>query len=451
MPAHSSASRRKELAQRPERCALERLVQPVEPGVESPAGGTFGREPGLGPAAARFRARLLARRHRALDRIGQRPGRRRRVGVNERGRNQRRLAPAAVAVDDEQLRTGAVHQLRDRLGRGHRPEANDDLRPVGVDPRTRPSDVIGVGEDERPIVRAASQARERVGQDRIAGRGGKTGDRLVGGRVVERAGDDEAAIRGGQPPGDRVDLVGVQRSSPGHGGHERRRDGGRARAPSIGPSIAPRSSVGMSGSRRGRLRWTGPAGPSTAVATARPATDRTWAIVSWRLVHQGKLGEPLRVAAVEMVLVDRLRRAAIPQLRRPIRGENHERHPAQRRLHDGRREVDRGRAGGPEEDGGSPRRAGDAESEEPGRTLVDQDADSDAVVGAKRERQRRGAGTGTDDRVANPGPGQLLDERAQLARPAATALRLVSRAHGSAPALMARLPPGPGPPRLLAS
>ena len=43
---------------------------------------------------------------------------------------------------------------------------------------------------------------------------------------------------------------------------------------------APNGPSGSNGSRNGTLTWTGPAGPATATATARPATDRTCAAVA---------------------------------------------------------------------------------------------------------------------------------------------------------------------------
>ncbi len=54
---------------------------------------------------------------------------------------------------------------------------------------------------------------------------------------------------------------------------------GRVGAASSGAGVR-RSPSGISGSRNGMLRWTAPAGPASAVATARPATERTWRRVS---------------------------------------------------------------------------------------------------------------------------------------------------------------------------
>ena len=113
-----------------------------------------------------------------------------------------------------------------------------------------------------------------------------------------------------------------------------------------------------------------------------------------------------------MVLVDRLRSAAVLQLRRPIRGEDEQRNPPEGGLDDRRREVDRGGSGSPEENDHSPRRPSNPQREEPGRTLVDQNPDPYSVVGPQGERQWRRARPGADDRIANPGPNQLLHEDA---------------------------------------
>jgi hypothetical protein len=107
-----------------------------------------------------------------------------------------------------------------------------------------------------------------------------------------------------------------------------------------------------------------------------------------RLVHQGEIDEPLGVAAVEVQLVDRLGRAAIPQLGRPVRGEHDQRYPAERRLDDRRREVDGSGAGGPEQHDRLPRGSCDAQSEERGRAFIDQHPDGDPVMGPQRQRHR---------------------------------------------------------------
>jgi hypothetical protein len=189
----------------------------------------------------------------------------------------------------------------------------------------------------------------------------------------------------------------------------------------------------MSGSRSGRFRWTGPGrpferirrgdgsgpGPPIGRGPSRPGA----------FFHQRQLGEPLRVAAVQMVLVDRLRRAAIPQLRRPVGGQHDQRNPSQRSLDDGRREVDGGRARRREQDHRAARRPGDAKGEEPGRTLVDEHPHPDSAWA------RSASASGVERE-----PGQTTASRMPARASSSTKARSGSaaggvdeRAHGSSP------------------
>ncbi len=160
------------------------------------------------------------------------------------------------------------------------------------------------------------------------------------------------------------------------------RAGRRHPSPASGPS-------GSSGSRNGTLTWTGPAGPSAATATARPATQRQCARVASAPVEQRQLREPLRGSPVEMRLVDRLRRTAIPQLRRPVGGEHDQRHPRELRLDHRGRELDHGRPRGREQHHRPARGPRHPEREEARRPLVVQHPDPEARRRAQRQRQRR--------------------------------------------------------------
>ena len=122
------------------------------------------------------------------------------------------------------------------------------------------------------------QPGQRVGEDREAGRPGEAGERRGQLRVVVRARDDEAPGRAAE---ERRELRDAARR-PGRAarrwpsvngvGDGRVGAAGRRRGRS-GPS-------GSSGSRNGTLSWTAPAGPAAAVATARPASERTCASVA---------------------------------------------------------------------------------------------------------------------------------------------------------------------------
>ena len=60
--------------------------------------------------------------------------------------------------------------------------------------------------------------------------------------------------------------------------------------------------------------------------------------------RNGHVDKPLDVAAKELDLVDRLRRAPVAQLRRSIGGQDEERDATQARFHDCRQKIRRGGA-----------------------------------------------------------------------------------------------------------
>ena len=130
----------------------------------------------------------------SLERIGQRAGRGRGVGVDERGRQDGRVAPAAVAVDDELDRLRVGQHGQQRLGRRGRPEPDHELGQMRLAPRSGADQVVAVADDMRPVVRPAPNQRQRVGEDRIAGRGGEPGERGGQPGIVLRTGHDQAAL-----------------------------------------------------------------------------------------------------------------------------------------------------------------------------------------------------------------------------------------------------------------
>ena len=85
---------------------------------------------------------------------------------------------------------------------------------------------------------------------------------------------------------------------------------------------------------------------SGRVATSRlhGARCRRPRVTNERVVsnRNGHVDKPLDVAAKELDLVDRLRRAPVAQLRRSIRGQDEERDAAQARFDDCRQEIRRG-------------------------------------------------------------------------------------------------------------
>ncbi len=95
---------------------------------------------------------------------------------------------------------------------------------------------------------------------------------------------------------------------------------------------APSTATGASGSRQGRLRWTGPGPRLAARRRQRPAGDG--AVVQQPVVV-GLVGadfaEPAHRRAEELDLVDRLPGADPAQLRRPVGAEHEQRRPPIRR------------------------------------------------------------------------------------------------------------------------
>ncbi len=253
----------------------------------------------------------------------------------------------------------------------------------------------------------ATDQRERVGQDRPV-RGRRQGGPAPPGGRGSSCGP--ATMRPRSTPTRRR----ARRSTPSPA-----EDRSAARSPTSASSAAssgPSGPSGTSGSRNGMLRWTGPAGPATAVATARAPTARTWRAGHGLAVEQRQLGEPLGVGSEQADLVDRLGGPAIAQLGRSVGREEEQRHAAQRRLDDGREEVGRGGTRG-REDG---HRAAARPSPAPGRRS--RRSARRAARAPSHPGGRAGPGRGASSaspgrrRVAEPGADQLIDEGAQRER-----------------------------------
>ena len=146
-----------------ERRALERLVERGQPGRSSPRSPR--RRRGQPVAPAHGAGRPAAARPSAL---GEGAGASAPASAcDERRREQRGLAPAAVAVDDDELRPRGREQLGDGLRGRHGPEADDQLRPMRVDPRPGPDELIATDEDDRRSWRPArspDSASARMGK-----------------------------------------------------------------------------------------------------------------------------------------------------------------------------------------------------------------------------------------------------------------------------------------------
>jgi hypothetical protein len=97
------------------------------------------------------------------------------------------------------------------------------------------------------------------------------------------------------------------------------------------------------------------------------------------------LEEPLRGAAVELDLVDRLAGAEVAQLRRAVGGEDEQRHARLVGLDHGGRVVGGGRARRARQCRGHAGRLGDAEGEEPCAPLVEVRRGADPRLARERE------------------------------------------------------------------
>ena len=155
------------------------------------------------------------------------------------------------------------------------------------------------------------------------------------------------------------------------------------------------------------------AGPSSAVQNARQASWRSQRMrsgVAGCVVH---LEEPLRGAAVELDLVDRLPGAEVAQLRRPVGGQHEQRHARLVRLDHRGRVVRRRRARRAGERDRQARRLRQPEREEGAAALVEVRGRAQPRLARQREHERRGARPGRRARLPQPAAGELVDERAQ--------------------------------------
>ena len=127
-------------------------------------------------------------------------------------------------------------------------------------------------------------------------------------------------------------------------------------------------------------------------------------------VVDARLAEPPHRRAVELDLVDRLPGPDAAQLRRPVGGEDEQRHRRLVGLGDGRMEVRGGSSRGTEDGDRRPCRLSGSERREAAAPLVHDHAHVNCGSAPQRERQRRRARAGRQHRMPHPAPRQLLDE-----------------------------------------
>ena len=155
-----------------------------------------------------------------------------------------------------------------------------------------------------------------------------------------------------------------------------------------------------------------------ARATSRPAPSIGFG--------RTRIVEPAHRVAVQLRLVDRLARAGVAQLGRPVGGAHEQRYPRVRGLDHRGMEV-RGRGSrGAAHDRGPAAGEPDAERAERGRALVEDDLDADPVVAREREGERRRTRAGRDDGVGAARPRPLVDECSGERRRRVACVRLIA-------------------------
>jgi hypothetical protein len=219
--------------------------------------------------------------------------------VDERRRQKNRFAPSAVPIHDDLSRPRLAEERHHRLGGRGRAEADDEIRQVGVAPRSRPHDLVATPDHEQSVVGSGPRPGERVGQDRKAGRDGQSGQCGRELRIVLRARDDEPSPRAPQAPASaatgRRGAETVRDVGEWHPDRSSIRGGGSTEVPVRDKRVAERQ-VEMD--RPGRSIDGGCDGPAGDRADMRPRLRCP--------IEERYLGEPLRVTSVEANLVHRL-------------------------------------------------------------------------------------------------------------------------------------------------
>ena len=123
------------------------------------------------------------------------------------------------------------------------------------------------------------------------------------------------------------------------------------------------------------------------------------------------IAEPANRVAVQLGLVDRLTRAGVAELRRPVGGAHEHRHPGVRGLDHRGMEVGRGGPRRAQQDRGDARGESDPECAKRSRPFVEHHMHPDSCVPRQREGERCRPRPGRDNCVGAAAPGPLVDER----------------------------------------
>ena len=269
LPAHSTAPSGSAAARAGNGAPSNGSSSAASQRVHRPGGGTLRVDPVAGPRRAAD-VRPEPHRQRASGRGG--------VGVDERGGEQRGLAPAAVAVDHDQPGPDPLEQLEDRLRRRHRAGPDDEVRPMGVDPRpgrTSWSARLTTRDRSCGPVRSPDSGSARIGKPvaraRPASAAGSSGSSSGPATMRPRGVRPRSAASSATSSSSRT-------GRPAMAERERRRR--RADAAPLRAVVGSERGVGEQRLAERDVDLDRPAGAAAAVATARPASERTWASVA---------------------------------------------------------------------------------------------------------------------------------------------------------------------------
>ena len=264
-----------------------------------------------------------------------------RVRVDHVGGQPRGLPPAPASVHHHVAAAGPAGQGQRRAWTRERPRSAAPRRAGGTRRRRRPAKTRrrrrrrGSGRGARTVPTTG----DRPGR---ASRGGRPGrDRLRQPGIASGPADDDASLVGRQflreataPHRAAGRVPSWTAGEPGLSPRRRRRPPHRrngaspdAGSPVPGPPVAAGAGGrGMRGSRKGKFKWTGPAGPP---GPWPPPGGRGAAVAHHTgiVIGGGHLREPLDVGTVHADLIHGLGAPRSRRLVGPIRGQDDEGHP----------------------------------------------------------------------------------------------------------------------------
>ena len=201
-----------------------------------------------------------------------------------------------------------------------------------------------------------------------------------------------------------------------------------------------------SGSRKARLRCTGPGPPVPERPRRRPGRPADRHARPAGVVGDAGVGEPPHRPPVQVGLVDGLRRPDVVQLGRSVGRADDQRHAGVVGLDHRRVQLGGRRAAGRADDGRTPDAQARPRAKKPALRSSSRTCSGDRRTGGQGQGQRRRARAGADHGVGQPGPDPLVDQGGGEG-----GLQVADRyAHRTMASLHRRAPRRPGPPLVLA-